>query len=131
MLHNNLPAMPANCLFGSDNMYAIYVDVLDFFCFNSVNVQYRLGFRRGYVNFKHYAVLIDTHVADMLVCVIFPGNTDIVENNIICIGMIEAHQNFVFIIHSDYFPDFFEGHIGAFIFTFVKKNVCVAVIEQQ
>jgi len=111
-------------------MYTIDINILYFLGFDSVNMDDRLGFRRGDIDLKYYAVLIDTHVADLLVCIIFLGDTYIVENNIIGIRMIETDQNLVFVIHSYNFSGFLKCHICAFVFAFVKEDVGIAVVKQ-
>lgn len=72
-------------------MYAVYVYILNFFGLDPINVDNRLGFRRGNINFKYDAVLIDAHVADVFVSIIFLRNADIIEDNVIGVRMIETY----------------------------------------
>jgi hypothetical protein len=107
-------------LFYSADMNAININILYFLCFDAVYVNDRLGFGGCNIDFENNPVLIDLHITNVLIFVIFFGDTDVVKYNILGVRMLETQDDFVLIIHTDNFPRLFKGHVRTLIFPFIK-----------
>lgn len=110
-------------------MYTINIDILDFLCLYSIGMYDGLCLRGCRIDFKYDAVLVDPHIPDGLVYIVFSGDSDVIKYNVIGIRMIETQNNLVFIVHSYDFLSFFKAHICTFEVTLVKQGIHVTFIK--